>query len=66
MVKEYYKGSQDPELDKWRVFVLCKFDKEMELPADTEILHQARCNLLVVHFYCVMDTYNLVFMNSMS
>ena len=48
MVDQYYmySGCQslDLKLDERRVFVLCQLDKNMELEAGTDILHQASCS----------------------
>lgn len=52
MVRGYFSGGESPDLDKWRVFVLCKFEENMMLQSDTSILHQVHCicnvNALVV------------------
>ena len=40
MVKDHYKagGSEGFDKDKWRVFVLCKFDGNIDLKSGTNIL----------------------------
>ena len=40
MVKDHYKegGSEGFDKDKWRVFVLCKFDGNMDLKSGSNIL----------------------------
>ena len=37
--REIVKRKLDHE-DRWRVFVMCKFDERVELKASTEVLHQ--------------------------
>ena len=40
MVDDYVEGIDVPDYNKWEVFVLCKFNEDMELLQGAQLLHQ--------------------------
>ena len=61
MVKDHYKegGSKGFDRDRWRVFVLCKFDGNMDLKSGTNILQYNKvCRLsmnILLHEECFVN-----------
>lgn len=47
-VMNFYDHREGPDPDKWRVFVLCKFDESRVLNLGTKVLHQVCCGYSLI------------------